>query len=81
MIWLPFNSSWTQEEIDTLYWYYVQSKTNADVVGKIVQLFNNNGNKENKDKSRISIIQQLLQQVSGGNKMAICKYLRVGNYV
>uniref|UniRef100_A0A1I8Q7X9 Timeless n=1 Tax=Stomoxys calcitrans TaxID=35570 RepID=A0A1I8Q7X9_STOCA len=52
-------SAWTQEEMDTLYWYYVQSKKNNDVVGKIVKLFGNNGNKQ---KSRISIIQQLLQQ-------------------
>ncbi|XP_036329059.1 protein timeless [Rhagoletis pomonella] len=51
--------AWTQEEMDTLYWYYVQSKKNNDVVGKIVKLFSNNGNKQ---KSRISIVQQLLQQ-------------------
>ncbi|XP_067623333.1 protein timeless [Eurosta solidaginis] len=51
--------AWTQEEMDTLYWYYVQSKKSNDVVGKIVKLFSNNGNKQ---KSRISIIQQLLQQ-------------------
>ncbi|XP_046805071.1 protein timeless isoform X1 [Lucilia cuprina] len=51
--------TWTQEEMDTLYWYYVQSKKHNDIVGKIVQLFSNNGNKQ---KSRISIIQQLLQQ-------------------
>lgn len=49
--------------MDTLYWYYVQSKKNNDVVGKIVKLFSNNGNKL---KTRISIIQQLLQQVSRG---------------
>ncbi|KAH8273623.1 hypothetical protein KR018_004675 [Drosophila ironensis] len=51
--------SWSQEEMDTLYWYYVQSKKNNDIVGKIVKLFSNNGNKL---KTRISIIQQLLQQ-------------------
>ncbi|XP_065357029.1 protein timeless isoform X2 [Calliphora vicina] len=51
--------TWTQEEMDTLYWYYVQSKKHNDIVGKIVKLFSNNGNKQ---KSRISIIQQLLQQ-------------------
>ncbi|XP_030384634.1 protein timeless isoform X2 [Scaptodrosophila lebanonensis] len=51
--------SWSQEEMDTLYWYYVQSRKNNDVVGKIVKLFKNSGNKH---KSRISIIQQLLQQ-------------------
>lgn len=50
--------------MDTLYWYYVQSKKNNDVVGKIVKLFRNNGNKQ---KSRISIVQQLLQQVSVRN--------------
>ncbi|XP_068151908.1 protein timeless [Drosophila tropicalis] len=52
-------STWTQEEMDTLYWYYVQSKKNNDIVGKIVKLFSNNGNKL---KTRITIIQQLLQQ-------------------
>ncbi|EDW12626.2 protein timeless isoform X1 [Drosophila mojavensis] len=51
--------TWSQEEMDTLYWYYVQSKKNNDIVGKIVKLFSNNGNKL---KTRISIIQQLLQQ-------------------
>jgi len=57
---LYYFSSWSQEEMDTLYWYYVQSKKNNDIVGKIVKLFSNNGNKL---KTRISIIQQLLQQV------------------
>ncbi|KAL9926398.1 timeless isoform 2-T2 [Glossina fuscipes fuscipes] len=52
-------TEWTKEEKDTLYWYYVQSKKSNDVVGKIVSLFSNNGNKQ---KSRISIIRQLLQQ-------------------
>uniref|UniRef100_A0A1B0FQE6 Timeless N-terminal domain-containing protein n=1 Tax=Glossina morsitans morsitans TaxID=37546 RepID=A0A1B0FQE6_GLOMM len=52
-------TEWTKEEKDTLYWYYVQSKKSNDVVGKIVSLFTNNGNKQ---KSRISIIRQLLQQ-------------------
>lgn len=47
--------------MDTLYWYYVQSKKSKDIVGKIVKLFRDNGNKH---KSRISIIQQLLQQVN-----------------
>ncbi|KAL7742106.1 hypothetical protein ACLKA6_018351 [Drosophila palustris] len=51
--------NWSQEEMDTLYWYYVQSNKSNDVVGKIVKLFTNNGNKL---KTRISIIQQLLQQ-------------------
>ncbi|BFF96130.1 protein timeless [Drosophila madeirensis] len=51
--------SWNADEMDTLYWYYVQSKSTNDLVGKIVRLFSNNGNKV---KSRISIIQQLLQQ-------------------
>ncbi|EDV99140.1 GH13197 [Drosophila grimshawi] len=51
--------TWSQEEMDTLYWYYVQSKKNIDIVGKIVKLFSNNGNKI---KTRIAIIQQLLQQ-------------------
>ncbi|XP_055915842.1 protein timeless isoform X3 [Eupeodes corollae] len=60
---LEFNklleSFWTQEEMNTLYWYYVQGKKTKDVVGSIVQLFRDNGKKH---KSRISVIQQLLQQ-------------------
>ncbi|XP_055838581.1 protein timeless isoform X2 [Episyrphus balteatus] len=55
----PFGSIWTQEEMNTLYWYYVQGKKTDDVVGNIVQLFRDNGKKQ---KSRISVIQQLLQQ-------------------
>lgn len=47
--------------MDSLCWYFVQSKRQNDVIGKIAKLFSNNGNKI---KTRISIIQQLLQQVS-----------------
>jgi hypothetical protein len=45
--------------MDTLYWYYVQSKKCPDVVGNII-----NQIKESrlKTKSRIAVIQQLLQQ-------------------
>ncbi|XP_034473060.1 protein timeless isoform X2 [Drosophila innubila] len=53
------NCTWSQEDIDTLYWYYVQGKKNNDVIGKIAKLFSNNGNKL---KTRITIIQQLLHQ-------------------
>lgn len=44
--------------MNNLYWYYVQSKKAEDVVGKIQSLLSQNGTQ----KSRISIIQQLLQQ-------------------
>lgn len=50
---------WTKEEIDTLYWYYIQSKSKRDVIGAILQLFDENGNSK---KGRIPLIQQLLIQ-------------------
>lgn len=54
-----FSDVWAQEEMDTLYWYYVQSKNCPDLVGNIIKQI-----KESKlqAKSRIAIIQQLLQQ-------------------
>lgn len=50
---------WAQEEMDTLYWYYVQSKKCPDVVGNIIKQIKESGHKF---KSRIAVIQQLLQQ-------------------
>lgn len=50
---------WAQEEMDTLYWYYVQSKKCPDVVGNIIKQVEESGNKL---KSRFAVIQQLLQQ-------------------
>lgn len=43
--------------MDTLYWYYVQSKKSKD--GKIISQIKDAGHKI---KSRIAVIQQLLQQ-------------------
>lgn len=43
----------------TLYWYYVQSKKCPDVVGNIIKQIKESGHKF---KSRIAVIQQLLQQ-------------------
>lgn len=51
--------TWTKEEMDTLYWYYIQCKTGNDFVGAIINLFKVN---ENLEKSRIDVIQQLLRQ-------------------
>lgn len=45
--------------MDTLYWYYVQSKMFKDVVGNIINHIKDSGHKI---KSRIAVIQQLLQQ-------------------
>lgn len=56
-----FRDQWIKEEISTLYWYYVQSKKSSDIIGKIVNLFKNSNSKE---KSRLSVVQQLLKQVS-----------------
>jgi hypothetical protein len=58
---LPRQSSdvWAQEEMDTLYWYYVQSKKSKDTVGSILTMIKDAAHKM---KSRMAVIQQLLQQ-------------------
>lgn len=59
---VPNNSKqsvWSQEEIDTLYWHYVQSKNAKDPIGYIVKRFNEG---ESKSKPRIEVIKQLLHQ-------------------
>lgn len=50
---------WAQEEMDTLYWYYVQSKNSKDIVGCVI---NHIKESSHKMKSRIAVIQQMLQQ-------------------
>lgn len=45
--------------MDPLYWYHVQSKKFKDVIGNVKDLMEMSGFKQ---KSRIAIIQQLLQQ-------------------
>lgn len=50
---------WAQEEIDTLYWYYVENKKCKDVVGNIIDQIKDSAHKI---KSRIAVIHQLLQQ-------------------
>lgn len=52
---------WTEEEMNILYWYYIQSKESKDIVGKIINQFCANGIYK---KSRILVIQQLLSQVN-----------------
>lgn len=50
---------WTKEEMDSLYWYYIQSKFCNDIIGNIINLFKTNLSKQ---RSRIDVIQQLLKQ-------------------
>ncbi|XP_058060672.1 protein timeless [Anopheles bellator] len=50
---------WTQEEKDSLHWYYVQCRQSKCLVGDILKLFQENGNQQ---KTRLSIIEQLLEQ-------------------
>lgn len=50
---------WTKEEMDSLYWYYIQSKFCNDIIGNIINLFKNNLSKQ---RSRFDVIQQLLRQ-------------------
>lgn len=45
--------------MDTLYWYFVQSKRSKDVIGSVTNLIKDS---YQKSKSRIAVIQQLLQQ-------------------
>ncbi|XP_063701363.1 protein timeless isoform X2 [Culicoides brevitarsis] len=52
-------SIWTKEEMDSLYWYYIQSKFCTDIIGNIISLFKTNLSKQ---RSRIDVIQQLLKQ-------------------
>ncbi|XP_053662148.1 protein timeless [Anopheles marshallii] len=51
--------TWTQEEKDSLHWYYVQCRQSKCVVADILKLFQENGNQQ---KTRLSIIEQLLEQ-------------------
>lgn len=50
---------WGQDEMDTLYWFFIQSKKREDVVGNIIDQIRETGGKI---KSRMAVIQQLLQQ-------------------
>lgn len=50
---------WTQEEKDSLQWYYVQCKQSSCLVADILNLFQENGNHQ---KTRVSIIEQLWEQ-------------------
>ncbi|XP_062705699.1 protein timeless isoform X5 [Aedes albopictus] len=50
---------WTQEEKDSLQWYYVQCKQSSCLVADILNLFQESGNQQ---KTRVSIIEQLWEQ-------------------
>ncbi|PSN50864.1 Protein timeless [Blattella germanica] len=50
---------WSRDDSDNLYWYYVQSSKCADPVGKVMELFTENGVI---GKTRVGIIQQLFVQ-------------------
>ncbi|EDS28654.1 timeless protein [Culex quinquefasciatus] len=52
-------STWTQEDKDSLQWYYVQCKQSKCMVADILRLFEENGNQQ---KTRVSIIEQLWEQ-------------------
>lgn len=52
-------SVWTKEEMNSLYWYYIQSKFCDDIIGNIMSLFKTNLARH---RSRIDVIQQLLKQ-------------------
>nr|AGZ88039.1 TIMELESS [Belgica antarctica] len=56
---VSINGIWAKEDLDTLYWYYAQSKKCDDVIGNIITQFKESGHKS---KTRIAVVQQLLQQ-------------------
>lgn len=58
---LPFSIVWTKEEIESLYWYYLQAGRQGDVdpIGAIIRLYAAN---DQLVKTRIPVIQQLLLQ-------------------
>ncbi|XP_053697294.1 protein timeless isoform X5 [Sabethes cyaneus] len=51
--------SWTQEEKDSLHWYYVQCKQNKSLVTDILKLFQESGNHQ---KTRQAVVEQLYEQ-------------------
>lgn len=52
-------TEWTKEDSNNLYWYYQQCSSCEDPIEAIINMFENSGVH---DKTRISVIQQLLQQ-------------------
>lgn len=65
---------WTKQEMDTLYWYYIQSKSQPDVIGSIIKLLNENSTR---NKPRIDIVQPLHRQeiisLSEFDDMMVCE--------
>jgi timeless len=51
--------TWTFDEMDTLFWYYAQSKKTSDPLGNVVGLLKKNGDSE---KTRKDVLEQLLKQ-------------------
>lgn len=54
-----FSGVWAKEEIDTLYWFYVQSKKSEDTVEHIIKQYHDS---MHVIKCRIDVIQQLMNQ-------------------
>lgn len=54
-----YSNIWTKEEIESLYWFYEQSRNGNDPIGAIIQLYASN---DQRSKTRIAVIQQLLLQ-------------------
>nr|UQF78881.1 timeless [Gampsocleis gratiosa] len=52
-------AGWTKDDLDHLYWFYEQSLKNRDTVGKIKDLYEDNGVT---NKSRLGIIHHLFTQ-------------------
>ncbi|XP_034230550.1 protein timeless isoform X3 [Thrips palmi] len=52
-------TEWTKEDSNNLYWYYQQCSSCEDPIEAIINMYENSGVH---DKTRISVIQQLLQQ-------------------
>ena len=50
---------WTQDDKDSLSWYYMQSNNSKDIIGSIMKQISDSGSTVN---SRISVIQNLSQE-------------------
>jgi timeless len=70
-----FSVNWTYDEMDTLFWYYVQSKKTEDPIGNVEKLLKKNGQSE---KTRLDVLDQLLKQGIIDNK-DYKQYIKVEN--
>lgn len=54
-----FFNRWPQEDLNTLYWYYIESRNSDDVIQSIIDKYMEN---EGRVKSKIEVVRQLYKQ-------------------